>query len=357
MPFDNKLYILSSACISPQKNFNEELHEETLINYTDNRLVCLHPDYKAYINPVQIRRMSYVLKMGFCTALACLQKTTEIPVDAIICATGKGSMFDTEAFLHAIRDYQETALNATHFIHSTYNQVSGLVAMNKKINSYNITYVHRGFSFENAMIDAMLQAEVNEDSTTLLGTFDEMTAEHFEVKSQWDYWKKEKINSLALHQHCSKGTIAGEGAAFFLLSNKPIAQTPFIMDCKTLYETPATNIVSEIDSFLKENNMQASKIDLLMLGENGNIALEESFSNVVNHFRQAIKTNFKHLCGEYDTAVSFALTLVKDCLCNNSVPSFLCRTSEDASKRKDLRYALIYNNYFHQNQSLILMGI
>lgn len=292
-----------------------------------------------------------MLKIGFSTAMNCLQNANEIIPEAIIVGTGKGSMHDTEQFLTAIKTYQETALNATNFIHSTYNQLNGMIALNQKINSYNNTFVHKGFSLEHAIIDAQLLLNENDIKTALVGSYDEMTIDHFNVKKQWNFWKHETINSLELFNHSNTiGTIAGEGSGFFLLSNsKPSNTSISISFIETLYNPTLDDFNASLQQLINETGIQLSEIDIVISGKNGD-ANQVGFFNVLEKETSTAETIFfKHLCGEYDTAINFALWLGNSILLNQKTPN--------SSTKKDLKTVLIYNNYFEKNQSLILLEL
>jgi 3-oxoacyl-(acyl-carrier-protein) synthase len=303
--------------------------------------------------------MSRALKLGFTAALDCINQQPALIPEGIILGTGKGSMTDTEQFLHSIKNYHETALNPTHFIHSTYNQVNGLIALNRKINSYNVTYVHRGFSFEHALLDAQMLLHEGEAHTALAGSFDEMTQEHFDVKQQWGYWKKENIHSHQLLQTQTAGTIAGEGAAFFLLSSQaPAKQAISIQAIHTLYKPTASVLEAEIQLLLSQQQLQASDIDAIVLGDNGDANLSAPYDYVRSVFSTAHHLAFKHLCGEYDTASSFGIWLCHQLLLQQHIPAYLYHPSAPlAPSTKPLKKILFYNNYFSQNQSIILMQL
>ena len=101
--------------------------------------------------------MSRIVKMGVFAALSCLRNAeVEIP-DAIIAGTGLGCLEDTEKFLGSMYTSEEKLLNPTPFIQSTHNTVAGAIALAIKCHGYNATYTHRGFSFESALIDALMQ--------------------------------------------------------------------------------------------------------------------------------------------------------------------------------------------------------
>lgn len=350
------LYITSSACISPQKTFlTLDFFEQPEI-YNNSSLRCIEPEFKNYINPVQIRRMSRALKIGFATAMQCLNTNENKQIDAIIIGTGKGCMSDTEAFLHSIKTYQETALNATHFIHSTYNQLNGMIALSQKINSYNVTYVHRGFSFEHTLLDAALHFAEGDAQQILVGSFDEMTDEHFLVKKHWNYWKEEEIQNVELLNSKTPGTIAGEGSAFFSISNsKPHNNAISIKHVATLYKPSFEDIEYELFHLLESNEISINDIDILMLGENGDANQPGHYEKLKSKFEATPEIYFKHLCGEYDTAMSFGCWLATQILEHQKVPKFLFKSEPNFLNNKQIRYILIYNNYFELNQSLILL--
>ena len=63
-----KCYINGIGIISPQKTFvNDEFLPE-IKSYDNNILTCITPDFKAYINPVQLRRLSRMLRIGMTAA-------------------------------------------------------------------------------------------------------------------------------------------------------------------------------------------------------------------------------------------------------------------------------------------------
>ena len=47
---------------------------EEPVEYNSIRLSCIEPDYKDFIDPKMIRRMSRIIKMGVAAAIDCLQQ-------------------------------------------------------------------------------------------------------------------------------------------------------------------------------------------------------------------------------------------------------------------------------------------
>lgn len=349
------MYILSSACISPQNSlsglsaFTEPIYPNTQLYY------CQEPDFSRYINPVQIRRMSRALKIGYSAAIEAIQRAGNVSIEAILIGTGKGCMADTELFLHSIRTYNETALNATHFIHSTYNQLNGMIALNKKISCYNLTYVHRGFSFEHTLLDAALHFGEGLLAPVLVGCFEEMTPDHFKVKKQWGYWKDEVVTGKELLRSQTAGTFAGEGAAFFVLSSeRPGGPVVSIEDVLCLYHPSIEQVEKELNQLLAQHQLTHSDIDVFMSGENGNSSYRKDYQKIERLFSASCLTYFKHFCGEYDTAINFGLWAGCEILKEQRIPESMMLSAQNVNK-PNLRYALIYNNYFGKNQNIILL--
>lgn len=353
----NQVYIHKASCISPQNTFNQDIFcLDEYKQYQKDILTCIDVDYKKYINPVQIRRMSRALKIGFSCAMQCLQDI-EYAIDGIIIGTGKGCMSETEAFLHSIKEFNEETLNPTPFIHSTYNQLNGMIALQKKINSYNNTYVHRGFSFESALIDAMILIKENEANHVLCGTFDEMTEEHYYVKKKWGYWKNELIENTELYNTNSTGTIAGEGSGFFILGNKLSEEKQVcVLDVNMLYKISEEEIESKVFNFLQKNNLDIEQIDLILSGNSGNIICDGFNHKIEKMFTKKPIAYFKHLCGEYDTASQFAFWIANEIILHQHIPQILYKKNS-AKKQTTIKHILIYNNYFNINQSLILLSL
>ena len=141
------IYISSGSIISPQQHFEDEGFLLDIKSTDAEALYITDPNYRNYINPVAIRRMSKMLKMGISTGMNCLKQAGIETPDAIITGTGRGSMLDMEQFLLDMIKLEEEALTPTAFIQSTYNSVNGWLALKTKCKGYSQTYVHRGTSF------------------------------------------------------------------------------------------------------------------------------------------------------------------------------------------------------------------
>lgn len=139
-------------------------------------LAVVEPKYADYIPPMQLRRMSKGLKMGLWAALDCVKQHEASAEDlqGIVIGTAYGLLKDSEAFLANMTAQNETALNPTAFIQSTHNTVSGAIAVLLKAHVHNMTFVQKGHSFDNALVDADLcLGGAGQSKYVLLGAVDE----------------------------------------------------------------------------------------------------------------------------------------------------------------------------------------
>ena len=137
----------------------------------------LRSDIKVLIPEMNLRRrMSRVVKSGVAAGIeSLLEFGARAPIDAIITATGLGCIADSEKFLDGLIAGDETMLNPTPFIQSTFNTVGAQIALMRGLHCYNTTYAHRWTSFENALTDAALRIGAGWSRAVLVGAFDETT--------------------------------------------------------------------------------------------------------------------------------------------------------------------------------------
>lgn len=315
------IYIRHTASIHPQGN--PENHPY---------LSACEPDYKGIItNATLRRRMSRIVKMGVACGLECIDGMASENIQGIITATGLGCLADTEKFLNTLIENEERMLNPTPFIQSTFNTIGAQIALFRQIHAYNMTYVHRGLSFESALLDAMLKIWEGADNI-LVGAIDEMTDTSYAIQ--------QRLGLL-------KGMQAGEGAQFFLLSREagehPLAEIIGI-DTFTGQQT-AEEINTRISCFLQRNGLKTQDIHWLMTGKSAEketackgIAIYEELLNS-SLFSSSIHLGFKHECGEYPTASAYAVW----------------KAVKEAQQCDRTTNILIYNHHHSINHSLILI--
>jgi hypothetical protein len=154
----------------------------------------------------------------------------------------------------------------------------------------------------------------------------------------------------------SKGTIAGEGATFFLLANDASDSDYAKLDgLKTIYKPGSqADIEGNILSFLAEHSISMSDIDLVITGKNGDAGSDEIYDQLAGTvFKNKNTIHYKHLCGEYPTSSAFALWMAANIIKTSAVPEAL---NYSAPQEKKINRVLIYNHYQGLHHSLFLLS-
>jgi hypothetical protein len=229
------------------------------------------------------------------------------------------------------------------------------IALMQANNNYNLTYVNRGFSFESALLDGLMLINEGEVKNLLLGGIDEITDESWLISTKNDMYKVEPLNNLKLLNDTQTGGLSGEGANFFMLSNqKTDGSYARISGLETFYK-PEDNgeVLKKINSFLRRQKVDLNDIDLVILGYNGNPLLDTVYSEIENRlFINKSTAYFKHLSGEYDTAVSFAVWLAAKIIKTGIVPEVVQKRKYAGRAPKNV---LIFNHVRNVYHNLILL--
>ncbi|MFT3750853.1 MAG: beta-ketoacyl synthase chain length factor [Agriterribacter sp.] len=339
------MYIHQHTCISAQQTFGD-IDLATIKESVNNKLLAKEPKYEG-IPPGILRRMGKAVRLGVGTALPVVKSNEYI--DGIIIGTANGGMEDCIKFLNQIIDYEEGMLTPGNFVQSTPNAIAaqtGLMAANK---SYNITHVHRGLAFENSLLDAMMLLKENTEAKYLVGGVDEISAYNYNIDYLEGWYKKEKVANTALYNTASEGSIAGEGAAMFLVNNNNINASAHIKDIYTIHTTDILLVKKSLQHFLEKNEIAPGNIDMLLSGENGDNRLLKYYTAMESVFneRTAI-ARYKHITGEFPTSTAVALWLA----CNaGKLPAHMFKTGTSGA---DIKEILIYNNYKGVQHGFIL---
>ena len=350
------IFIQATANISPQKTFGRVPFLTEPVEYTSTRLKSIEPDYTAFIDVRSLRRMSRIIKMGVAAAMECLQEAGEKNPGAIITGTAFGCLEDTGIFLTKIVEQNEEMLQPTPFIQSTHNTVGAQIALILKCHEYNNTFVHRGFSFESALLDAFMLLDESETTSVLVGSVDEITDISHAILTRFGLYKRVPVSNLSMFTSASKGSIAGEGAAFFLLTSQPSINAYAQLEGISTFYKPADFIEIEqhVLSFLSSHQIDIGDIDLIITGRNGDVKGDSIYKQLESSiFKNKSSLNYKHLCGEYSTSTSFALWLAANIIKSGTAPAATVYESLNGDKLKRI---LIYNHYHNIHHSLMLVS-
>lgn len=342
-----EIFIRATGIISPQMTFGETAFPSRLIAPESDRMKCQEPDYTKLIDPKLIRRMSRIIRMGVAAALDCLQKAGTKTPDAIITGTAFGCLEDTEIFLKKMVENKEELLTPTSFIQSTHNTVGAQIALLLQCHKYNNTHVHRGFSFENAVLDAILLLQENEAEQVLVGGLDELTTISHKILSRFGIYRGQSEDGAVIGEGLAV-PVAGEGAGFFLLTHRENNENLARLDGISTCYKPANpgEVEAFIAMFLEAQALKLSDIDLIICGENRISHLREDL------FDGVPQIPFKNLCGEYPTSTAFALWYGSQIIKKGSLPDW---ASQNATPEK-INRILIYNNHLNIHHSLYLVS-
>lgn len=349
-----RLFISGIANISPQETFGAEAFPDEPISVNDIAFSAWEPDYKLWVNPVMLRRMTRILKMGIAASGMALKNAGISAPDAIVTATALGCTQDTDRFLQSMIEREETALAPTSFIQSTHNTIGGQIALMNKWQVYNMCYTQRGASFESALLDAILLMNEGAAVNPLVGAIDELIPNSLALMRRMGLYRTDGINSLDIFERRARGAIGGEGAQFFVLSDKPDHALASLDGLKTCFKPGKHNWPRLCEDFLSENNVAASEIDLLITGRNGDCSGDDFYDILKNDvFAETPEAVFKNLSGEYQTATGFALWMAAMVLKLQSVPDYSMFSGKSP---KNIRRVLICNHFLGRNHSFILLS-
>jgi len=329
-------YIHQSSCISHQPTFNEVDLED--LKPSENNLVhAIEPKYEG-VPLGQLRRMGRALRMGVGASMKLLLQNK---VDGILIGTANGGIEDSIMFLNQINDYQEGRLTPTAFVQSTYNAIAGMVSMITNNKGYNATHVHRGQAFENVALDAAMLLRENPEHQYLIGGVDEISIKNHRLVSLAGWYRNEPASNVDLYSTNATGTLPGEGAAMFIVSNQKENAAAQLKALRMVSSTDAKYVAEQFKLFLEENG-GAETIDLFLQGENGDNRLTKYYTACENLLNPSTTVaRYKHAFGEFQTVSALALWLACHVLKTQKLPQhFIKKNSTTAFKR-----IVIYNNY------------
>lgn len=252
-------YIHAITSISHQDSFlKADVNENLQTISVETPLIA--PNYKDYVSPVALRRLSSVLRMGIAAAKECENKVGQA-FDAISVGTALGCLTDTEKFLKVINSVEGDILSPTAFIQSTHNTIAGQISLDMGNHSYNMTHTQNNVSFEMALIDGML-CSFEGSKNVLVGAADEAI----------DFLNLLKPAIFPQNAHLTSG------ATFLVLQPTKSSNSIAILDCSAV--TTKKSLNEEIERFLASNNLGLKDIQKVY---SNNDELENQFSDYVNY--------------------------------------------------------------------------
>lgn len=180
------IYIKGLAQISIQRPLcddwmqNGVAHNEAYVRADD-------PNFRDFLAPLEARRMGRLLKRAAVVAETALKEGATTCPDAIFSGTGLGCVESTEKFLETLCREGEHLLSPAHFMQSTHNTISSLIAIRTHCHGANTTFSHKTFSFEQALHEAIMSLRLAECGNALVGGYDEVTPSYYTLLRRAGY--------------------------------------------------------------------------------------------------------------------------------------------------------------------------
>lgn len=347
------VYINSAACISVQDTLNENFSQNLKPENSVQIVKAIEPNYKEFIPPAAIRRMSKTVKMSSVASKYALKEAGIEKPDAIIVGTGMGCSQDSEKFLKNVLENNEEFLTPTFFIQSTHNTVAGQIALGLQCHGYNFTYVNSSSSLEFSMLDAKLQILNGEADTVLVGSTDEQTDRTMELYKLNNTIKKQENLPVDYLDSKTEGVIWGEGASFFVLGkDKTENSYAQLKDIQLSNKLDFDETQKFIEDFLAKNNLKTSDIDAVILGFSGDAKSDVYYTKAMDLFSSSALLYYKHLSGEFNTASGFSTFMACHILKNQKIPAVMMINSV---KKEEIKNILLYNHLGGNDHSLVLL--
>jgi hypothetical protein len=322
-----------------------------------------------------LRRMSKAVRMGLGAALPLIR---EDRIDGILIGSGDGGMEESVKFLRQIVDYAEGMLAPGHFVQSIPNAIASQIGLSSHNRGYNSTYVHRGLAFEHALVDAVMLVSEHAGSRYLVGGVDEVSGYHYQIELADGWYKRALQPGIALYDYDSPGTIAGEGAALFVVSGEPVGvlaadvsaagssaadasaagalasgALAAVRGIETFHGADEEVVAARLRAFLLRYLPAGARPGLFLSGENGDSRALPFYTACEAILDPAVPVaRYKHLCGEYPTASAFAVWLALQLAPGQALPSHMVKRAGNAFS---LPYILLYNNHKLLQHSFILL--
>ena len=335
------IYVLSAQQISLQQPLCENWMQESVV-YETPFVRSIDPSYKDYISPIEARRMGKILKRAVATSKEALKTSGLDTVDAIITGTGYGCIENTEFFLDALSTEGEQLLKPTYFMQSTHNTISSLVAIQTKNHGYNVTYAHKGISFDSALQDAWLQFRLNKINSALVGGHDEMTETFYHILKKGGVMGKDD-------ERC------GEAAVSVILGRKNDNALCKLTGFKMLHQPAINTFIDVLAKMLQSAGKSLADVDFILTGISGDQSRDEAYRQETKIlFGDKPLLKYKYLFGESFTSSGIGLYVAAQCLKVGHVPASLFVDEKEITDKQP-KCILLYNISDGKNCSLTLL--
>lgn len=341
---NKRIYIQAARQIS----FQQPLSEAWMTapeNCSEPLAHAQEASYRNYLSPMATRRMAPIMKRAIATATEVMKASDIAHPDAIITGTCIGSLANTERFLADMFKNNEQLLPPTNFIQSTHNTVGSLLAINSKTHGYNATYSHGGISFELALRDAWIQMQTGRIHNALVGGYDEMVDNYFELLRKTGYVGREGM--------CPCGEVS---VSMMLNTERTAGVLCELSGIAISHNFSVETVGSLLDDMLKKASLRIADIDVVVTGVNGNAGNDKVYNEITGAlFEGRCLAGYKRLFGENYTAAAFGVYAAAHCLAKGFIPAAMAYGGVPAEGVFPARI-LVVNQQKERDVTLTLLG-
>ena len=118
-------------------------------------------------------------------------------------------------------------------------------------------------------------------------------------------------------------------------------------------ELNVNDVDNFIGDFLDKNHLKIQDIDVVVLGNNGDINFDTYYTAVGSLFSQIPQVYYKHLCGEFNTASAFGFWVAASIIKSQAIPQIVKMNSIE---KTNFSKVLLYNQFQGKDHSLVLLS-
>lgn len=340
---NRRVYIQAASQVSIQEPLSEEWMNDPK-TYTQQNVGAIDPQFRDFLPANDARRMGKIMKRALITAIKVINDSGIKNPEAIITGTGKGCLEYTEKFLDDMVENNEQMLSPTFFMQSTHNTIGSTLGIYTKTHSYNVTYSHGGFSFDQALLDAWIQIKTYRINNALIGGYDEMVESYFNLLRRAEYVGLEGM------------VPCGEVAMSMIVGTKVNDTTLCEISGIKIFNNIHINCLKiEIEQMLSSANMTFEDICAIMTGVNGRQDNDEYYKIVTSHLFGGVPIlQYKNIFGENYTSSALGIYASAHCLYRRIIPDFLFFDGNDC-KIKEKKCMIFLNHTRNNDCSIILL--
>jgi hypothetical protein len=203
------------------------------------------------------------------------------------------------------------------------------------------------------LLDAAMLVKENPDQNFLVGGLDVISNYNYNIDTLAGFYKNAPISNADLYNTHTKGTIAGEGTAMFIVNGLKENAIANIVAVEMCFTKDDSIIKQRLELFLKKHFKEDEHPDILLTGEDGDSRSLNYYNECESLMSEAVTVaRFKHLTGDYATATATATWLGLNILQHQGLPAHLIKRKGDLEECKT---TFIYNCYRQTQHSFILL--